>query len=83
MKRNITEFMYEPEISEPDNTPINGKNIKGTKDVAAKGTASVIHQIAIRTATAATLPIFGFWGSGSKKIRSMRKDNNPITNPNF
>lgn len=60
-----------------------GKKTNGTKDVAAIGKASVIHQIAIRTATAATFPTFGFSGSGLKKIRIMRKDNNPTTNPIF
>ena len=75
--------MYEPEITEPDKTPRRGKKTKGTKDVAAIGKASVIHQIAIRTATDATLPTLGFCGSGLKKIKSMRKDTNPSTNPIF
>jgi len=83
INRKITEFMYEPEISEPDKTPRSGKKTNGTKDVAAIGKASVIHQIAIRTATAATLPTFGFSGSGLKKIRIMRKDINPTTKPIF
>ena len=60
INRKITEFIYDPEISEPDKTPSSGKKTNGTNDVAAIGKASVIHQIAIRTATAATLPTFGF-----------------------
>ena len=62
---------------------VAGYENNGTRDVAAIGKASVIHQIAIRTATAATLPTFGFCGSGLKKIRMIRKDISPKTNPNF
>jgi hypothetical protein len=52
-KRKITELKYDEAIASPPRTPIRGKRTKGSKDVAASGIASVIHQIAIKDATAA------------------------------
>ena len=75
--------MYDAEISEPDKTPSIGKNTNGTREVAAIGNASVIHQIAIRTATAATFPTLGFAGSGLKKNRIKRNETIPNANPIF
>lgn len=68
-------------MSEPDRTPNKGKKTNGTKDVAANGKASVIHQIAINTATAATFPTSGFAGTGLKNNSIMRKEIKPNTNP--
>jgi hypothetical protein len=56
-KRNITELKYEEAISSLPITPIRGNRIKGIKAVAARGIASVIHQIAIKDATAAVIVI--------------------------
>src|SRR5690606_5400045 len=67
-KRNITEFIYAEATSAPESTPSKGKRINGISEVAAIGTASVIQKIAIRTAIAATLPIFGLEGTGLKNI---------------
>ena len=56
--RKITELIYSPAISSPVKIPNKGKRIRGIKDVAASGIASVIHQIAIKTAIAAVYVTF-------------------------
>jgi len=55
--KNIIELIYESEIFDADKIPDKGKTTNGIKEVTYKGIASVIHQKAIRIATAAVIVI--------------------------
>ena len=61
--------------------PNSGKSITGRREVIARGTASVIHQIAINIAMAKVKVISGFPGSRSPNIIIRRKIRMPATNP--
>ena len=60
-----------------------GNRSTGNKEVMAKGTASVIHQTAIRIATAAARVTSECSGSRLKKSKSIRLSTGPRTNPNL
>jgi hypothetical protein len=75
--------MYDDAISSVDIIPVIGKNIRGIKEVAAKGSASVIHNIAIKTAIAAIVFTCGLVGSKSPTNSRMINAATPNTNPNF
>jgi len=82
-KRKIIEFIYEDAISSDDKMPVIGKNIKGIREVAANGIASVIHNIAIKTVMAAIILICGLVGSRSPINNKITNAVVPSINPNF
>ncbi len=53
IRRKTTEFMYWLATDFVEEIPSSGNNARGKRAVAARGTASVIHRTAIKTATAA------------------------------
>ncbi len=55
MKRKMMSSAYGAAASPMSLTPKNGNNTIGSSAVAASGRASVTHQIAMRTATAAVI----------------------------
>jgi hypothetical protein len=81
--KKIIELMYEDAISSDDKIPVSGKNINGINEVAASGIASVIQSIAIKTAIAAIVFIWGWVGSRSPINRNIANAITPIINPNF
>ncbi len=74
---------YGADVSSMDATPRSGKKTKGMSAVMAIWTASVAHQIAIQTKTAAAL-----WASIGKpsfsgRMRIRIAESNPIKKPVF
>ena len=53
LNKKTTELIYEPATFSPSLIPKSGNKTSGSNEVAAKGTASVIHHIAIKAAIAA------------------------------
>jgi hypothetical protein len=81
INKKIVLFIYMGAVALPFKIPSKGYRIKGRRAVADKGIASVIHQIAIRTATAAMRVTIGFSGSKSIniiKINRIGPKNRPI-----
>jgi hypothetical protein len=64
-------------------TPNKGKSAKGNKAVIATGTVSVAHQIAIRTATAATSQPTSLSPEGAGENIMIRKIAIPKLKPFF
>jgi hypothetical protein len=81
--KKMIELIYDDAISSVDIIPVIGKNIRGIREVAAKGSASVIHNIAIKTAIAAIVFTCGLAGSKSPINSRMINAITPSANPNF
>ena len=64
-------------------TPRRGNKASGKSAVIATGTVSVAHQIAIKTATAATSQPTSFNPDGAGENCIKRNTNIPIENPFF
>ncbi len=65
--RKISQLMYSFATSSVFISPRRGNNATGRRAVAGMGMASVTHQVAISTATAAIVVTCGFPGSRSTK----------------
>jgi hypothetical protein len=71
IKRKIIEFAYGAVATPTGAIPSTGNSIIGSREVAGMGMASLIHQKAIRTATAVVFHASGSIpaGTGNNKIR--------------
>ncbi len=74
---------YRADTSFPSITPNSGNSATGINAVTARGTVSVIHQIAIRRAIPAIKPTCGLAGSGLKKTKNNIAITGPMINPAF
>ena len=81
--KNIIEFIYELAISSPESRPNKGKKTNGISEVAASGTASVTHQMAINAAIAAIMVTLLFAGSRLANMIIAAKIIKPVNNPTF
>jgi hypothetical protein len=82
-KRYIFLLAYGTAAFSNEVTPSNGKSAKGSNAVIATGTVSVAHQIAIRTATAATSHPMSLNPDGAGENIIIRNIPIPILNPFF
>ena len=74
---------YGRAVSSNDETPKRGKSASGNKAVTATGTVSVAHQIAIKTATAATSQPVSLRPDGAGDNIINRNNPIPTLNPFF
>jgi hypothetical protein len=81
MNRKMTWLKYSFDTALPSSTPKAGRSTTGTRLVTASGMASVIHQTAMRIATAAVRVTSGRPGSKSAKSSTPRASAGPSQRP--